>query len=936
MKNINIEDSNINDNSIDEFNHFPKTYSSKITLVKKVKNNNSKNPINSLKTKAIISEFKKLLNETKEATDNIKERSELLNKELTTEKDENDSIFKNKTSKSLYLINKEYEKEINEKQNQEIEKFISEDEVTRLKISNDILLKTNLDLKNKNNILESEIEHYKNNPIYKDPFTQYDSNLNKYIEELKNALDNSQMSNNELREIISKLQNSNEDLSEANMELIRNYELTKEELEKSIKENSNLNGIIMLRERKIEELNYTINEQKNSMNQMEEMLHNSEKKINYLQTIENSSKQTEKDNLDIINTLKETIENIQKNGDNYDEDIEKLNNKIYQLMDIINIREKEIANLNYKINSKDSELIDFNLKLKENERIINQNKIDSIKNKNDLQAILFDNEKLKAQIKSLQLLLQDREKTIESLKNSVSFLSKSFDNNLKIKIVNNKNNEDELKMKKNIEQNKEIINDLENQIQNLKEENVDLKNLNNKYQSDLNDYSKQFEQNQYEYQLLYTKYKEQSIIIENLKKDFNKTRKDKELTELIKKNQQITEKLKFIEIENENKKNELSTLKINYERVNQLLQETQKNDMKKKLNNNTIVNNENIYIERNDNSIKNENQINSQSNLNDFNVENNIIPFQTETSNFVETKINTENINEYFSNKINENINQSNPNIIYSIDLNNRIISFDLSTKKFNIINPIDKTSMIKDNNFSQIISNPNYSINSLNTHKGLFIIIYNLIYYYESFTNRLFLFTKLTHSHNKCSSIIIKNDIYIISGENTVKCEKCSLDSGKVTNIPNVNYEKPFCGLCNIGNNYLYSIFGYNCIYIEKLKLYSEYNKDISWEIVQYKLNENEINLKNFLCVLDDYMNIIIFGGEDYDKNLNNNIYCFDIGDGNIYKKGEIDNTSLFNCQSLQIEENLYINFDLYSNIHAYNRELDIHIVYQYDENIE
>ena len=271
MKNISIENSNVNDNSIDEFNYFPKSYSSKISLVKKKKNNNSKNPINSLKTKAIISEFKKLLNETKEATDNIKERSELLNKELTTEKDENDSIFKNKTSKSLYLNTKEYDKEIDEKQNQEIEKFISEDEVTRLKISNDILLKTNLDLKNKNNILESEIEHYKNNPVYKDPFTQYDSNLNKYIKELKHALDNSQMSNNELREIISKLQNSNEDLSEANMELVRNYELTKEELEKSINENSNLKGIILLKERKIEELNYTINEQKNSMNQMEEI-----------------------------------------------------------------------------------------------------------------------------------------------------------------------------------------------------------------------------------------------------------------------------------------------------------------------------------------------------------------------------------------------------------------------------------------------------------------------------------------------------------------------------------------------------------------------------------------------------------------------------------------------------------------------------------------
>ena len=93
MKNINIEDSNINDNSNEEFNNYPKSYSSKITLVKKKKNNNSKNPINSLKTKAIISEFKKLLNETKEATDNIKERSELLQKNMKKK------LMKNKIKK---------------------------------------------------------------------------------------------------------------------------------------------------------------------------------------------------------------------------------------------------------------------------------------------------------------------------------------------------------------------------------------------------------------------------------------------------------------------------------------------------------------------------------------------------------------------------------------------------------------------------------------------------------------------------------------------------------------------------------------------------------------------------------------------------------------------------------------------------------------------
>ena len=113
MKNISIENSNVNDNSIDEFNYFPKSYSSKIFLVKKKKNNNSKNPINSLKTKAIISEFKKLLNETKEATDNIKERSELLNKELTTEKDENDSHLKIRNKRKL--MQKKMKKKIKKK-----------------------------------------------------------------------------------------------------------------------------------------------------------------------------------------------------------------------------------------------------------------------------------------------------------------------------------------------------------------------------------------------------------------------------------------------------------------------------------------------------------------------------------------------------------------------------------------------------------------------------------------------------------------------------------------------------------------------------------------------------------------------------------------------------------------------------------------------------
>ena len=940
MKNCSIESIQKNifttEGSIEEeFSGIPLSHSSKMIFSKNKNikgNNNNKleKSINSIKTKSIINEFKKLLSETQEATNNIKERSELFKKEYSTETNDyiNNTSFKNQNiSNSNITFTNENNKEIDNKNNEETEKLIIEDEVTRLKISNDILLKTNLDLKNKNNILESEIKHYKNNPVYKTPYTQYDSNLNNFIEELRNALDNTQMSNNELREVILKLQNSNEKLSDSNLELIRNYEITKEELEKVIKENSNLKGSIMLKEEKINELNFIIDDQKKSMNQMEEMLLTNEKKINYLKTVENSSKQTENDNEVIINNLKETIENLQKNGNNYDDDINKLNEKIYDYMELINEREKIIDNLNNEIQVKNNEIDDFNNKIKEKEKIINKYKVDSMKSKNDYQEILFDNEKLKAQIESFKLLLKDREKTIDSLKKSVSFLSKTFDNNLKLKIINKNEESSNVPKNKNEKNNKQIEN-LEFQIKKLKEENSELKNENKKYENEYNEYINQFEQNKYDYQLLYKKYKEQENIIENLKENFTKNRKDNELEELIKKNQQIMEKLKLIQEENENKKNELSILKKNYDRVNNILKEKEINEIKREIKEKEYKeeNNSNIYIENNNSEKKNDEENNEDKNEN--------INFNTESSNYIETKINTENLMK--SNLETETIKKElNPNLIFSINKYKKIISFDLGSKKFNIIKPIDKTSTLK-NNFWEVILNNNYSINCLNTEYGLFIIINNLIFFYESSSNSIYLFSELNYSHNKCSSILIKNDIYIISGENTLKCEKCNLENGIISNVPNVNYEKSFCGLCNIGNNYLYTIFGYNCICIEKLKLSSNYNNNISWEIVKYNYNEIKFTLQNFICFVDDYMNIVIFGGQDSQQNLNYNIYSFDIGYCEFSKKGKIDNSSLFNSLPLQITDNLFLAFDLNGNVHVYNREIDIHSVYEINDNFE
>ena len=82
--------------------------------------------------------------------------------------------------------------------------------------------------------------------------------------------------------------------------------------------------------------------------------------------------------------------------------------------------------------------------------------------------------------------------------------------------------------------------------------------------------------------------------------------------------------------------------------------------------------------------------------------------------------------------------------------------------------------------------------------------------------------------------------------------------------------------------------------------------------------------------------MNIVIFGGQDSQQNLNYNIYSFDIGYCEFSKKGKIDNSSLFNSLPLQITDNLFLAFDLNGNVHVYNREIDIHSVYEINDNFE
>ena len=494
------------------------------------------------------------------------------------------------------------------KQTQDIASFVAEDEVTRLKISNEVLIKSNLDLKNKNKILQNEINQYKNSAIYKSPYSQFDNNLNEFIQDLKNSLDNAQISNNELQEIIKKVQESNEKLTNSNNDLIHSYEITKEEFERATKENSELKARNDIKEEKNKELNNKINEMENIINDLQNDLLTKEKQIKLLQTMDNSSKLTQKDNEEIINNLKDTIENLQKNSQKYDLKINELNQNIENLEDNIKTKINEINALKVDIKNKEDKLKEINEKIPEYEKIINNHKGEI-----NIQIEMFEKEKLKAEIESLNLYLKDREKTIKSLKSSIAFLSKTFDNDLKSKsssnILNNNNSENNIIKENSNEVYENIIENLQNQIKKLKEKNLELEEEKNKSQLNLNEYVEQFEQIKYDYQLLFQKYKEQNSMIDNLKNEFMNKRKDKELLELIHQNQEITQKLQKMQEANELKNKELEMLKNNYERVNQQFKPRNYNDIdeyqnynKEQYQNNDLMkhkNNKNIQYQNN-------------------------------------------------------------------------------------------------------------------------------------------------------------------------------------------------------------------------------------------------------------------------------------------------------------------------------------------------
>ena len=80
----------------------------------------------------------------------------------------------------------------------------------------------------------------------------------------------------------------------------------------------------------------------------------------------------------------------------------------------------------------------------------------------------------------------------------------------------------------------------------------------------------------------------------------------------------------------------------------------------------------------------------------------------------------------------------------------------------------------------------------------------------------------------------------------------------------------------------------------------------------------------------MDDYNNVIIFGGQDYNIEKNNkNIFGFNLEDNSLSIIGKIDSCSFYVNQHIQLDESIFSVFDENNGLHFFSKELDYHEIF-------
>ena len=817
---------------------------------------------------------------------------------------------------------------------------------------------------NNNKISYNLLNLNKINNDYKNIITQKES-LEKKL--YLNDLMNEESKDYETLELITKKSNNIKNNKKTDNYIITNndFDIDVEEEEESIEYSNNENKVLK---------NYKSNPQ---LNTVRDNYSNVNKCANFIMQNKYDELYKEyfntKTKYEISKTNMNILQKKLKQKNEYISQLKKIliSNK-HQISFLISLKDSNAKSL------KDNETLINNLKL----TIANLNtKIIELKNKlsQKIQSNLT-NDEIKVENDTLKIYLNDRDKTISTLKNSLSFLTQNLDSILNITENDKKLNEYNIEklekylinmkeLNENInKKNKEIIdikNDNEQLKKNIEDKNIQIKDLNiiieqkNKEINDMqklileknnNNFSKELKVIKQSSFALYHKIKnnENKIVIKKIKKNQSESKnknKNHFNKEKLFKNNKFRIKTNFDYfndnddfIENEPKKTMKSLYNINY----------RKNKSNKNFN--TIIGN-NFFINRTTTTNLNniESKIDTERTLklhlynnNDDDLKKNysIKPYN-KNNKIKKQKSNLILSTSTISLSQNENIKSitypeksaSNFDFIYSLVNNSDLICFNLKQKKFDIRKINDNTKGIYTSYISYYRQNKLQPL-LLNTQKYFYILMQKYIFYYDSSLNCINILTKAFSNHLNGKFIQIENSLYLISGNKNTQCELYSLIIKENKLLPSTNYPRINSGVCNINDEYIYIFFGQFCQNsIERLNI-KNLNYDEKWEIIQINefnaINDNNIYLNKFITFLDDYNNVIIFGGEDYNNEKSNkNIYGFNLYEKSLAIIGKIDSSAKYCNQYIKLDESIFAVFDENNGLHFFSKELDYHEIF-------
>ena len=303
------------------------------------------------------------------------------------------------------------------------------DNINILKIQNQVLNKSNLDLKNYNRCLKEELNSYKKmtlgnvpNKYSNLPLSQFDDNINSYIETLKTSLNSSQMSNIELQELLKNVQAQKKDLEQQ-------YEALNQKIEECnliINDGQGTEPKIEINNDYIEKCKALENENENIKQEIENLnqeIENQKLANENLEQIIDSMNKESYDNEELLKNLKATIEKLKMQNKQGNKVNSQADLQISKNNSIMKMKQEEIKNLNEKINSLNKEL---QIIKEENKSLLEQVKQrQQESSKGDLmnQRLIAEINNLKENNKVLEECLKDRRKTIMQLKQSIKVMS---------------------------------------------------------------------------------------------------------------------------------------------------------------------------------------------------------------------------------------------------------------------------------------------------------------------------------------------------------------------------------------------------------------------------------------------------------------------------------------------------------------------------------